>query len=113
MTSNRRIAVLGANGHTGRFVVAELQRRGLVPILIGRDRDKLAALAQSAGLAEFRLVDFADAASLDSAVAGTASVINCAGPFFDTAVPAIASALRSKIAYFDVTAEQITTLTAF
>jgi saccharopine dehydrogenase-like NADP-dependent oxidoreductase len=108
-----KVAVLGATGHTGRFVVAELQRRGLTPIPIARDRGKLAALAQSFGLTAFRTADFAEAASLDAAVADTAAIINCAGPFFDTAVPAIAAALRAKIPYLDVTAEQITALTSF
>ena len=111
MSSNRRVAVLGATGHTGRFVVAELQRRGLIPILIGRDRDKLAALAPE--LEAFCVTSLADSQALDRAVAGTAAIINCAGPFFDTAVPAIDAALRCKIAYLDVTAEQITTLTTF
>jgi short subunit dehydrogenase-like uncharacterized protein len=108
-----KIAVLGATGHTGRFVVAELQRRGLVPIPVGRDGAKLEALAESAGLTDFRLAEFADAAALDAAVAGAVAVVNCAGPFFDTAVPAIEAALRGKIAYLDVTAEQITALTTF
>ena len=37
------VAVFGAGGHTGRFVVAELQRRGIVPIAIARDAAALAA----------------------------------------------------------------------
>jgi hypothetical protein len=39
MTSNRAVTVFGAYGHTGRFVVAELCRRGWAPILSGRDTD--------------------------------------------------------------------------
>ena len=38
------ILVYGAYGHTGRFVVAELQRRGWTPIAAGRDRDALTEL---------------------------------------------------------------------
>lgn len=37
MTSNRVLTVYGAYGHTGRFVVAELRKRGWTPILSGRD----------------------------------------------------------------------------
>jgi short subunit dehydrogenase-like uncharacterized protein len=113
MPTSWKIAVLGANGHTGRFVVAELQKRGLVPIMIGRDREKLTALAREAGDAPWRVADYADSHSLDEAVAGAAMIVNCAGPFFDTAEPAIASALRRKIHYLDVTAEQITALNSF
>ncbi|MFF3996156.1 saccharopine dehydrogenase family protein [Streptomyces cyaneofuscatus] len=45
MGSDRTVAVFGAYGHTGRFVVAELRARGFRPVLIGRDPDKLKALA--------------------------------------------------------------------
>ncbi len=41
------VAVFGAYGHTGRFVVAELLDRGYVPILSGRDPEQLGALAAS------------------------------------------------------------------
>ena len=44
MTSNQRVTVFGAYGHTGRFVVSELRQRGWTPILSGRDPDKLNAL---------------------------------------------------------------------
>ena len=46
MTANRTITVYGAAGHTGQFVVAELRRRGWVPVLSGRDPDKLRAAAE-------------------------------------------------------------------
>src|SRR3954452_19277807 len=38
-----RVLVYGATGHTGRFVVDELQRRGLRPVLAGRSAERLAA----------------------------------------------------------------------
>jgi hypothetical protein len=43
-----------------------------------------------------------DQASLDDALAGAAAVINCAGPFLDTALPVVDAALRAKIPYLDV-----------
>ena len=76
-----RIAVLGATGHTGGFVRAELQRRGLTPIPCGRTTD------------------------LDEAFRGADAVINCAGPFATTAAPAIDAAIRAGLPYLDVTAE--------
>ena len=47
-----------------------------------------------------------DPASLDRAISGAAAVINCAGPFMDTAAPLIEAAIRGRIHYLDVTAEQ-------
>lgn len=109
------VAVVGAYGHTGRFVVAELLRRGLVPILSGRDPRRLAALtgslpgpdravADNAGL-DTRAVAMDDAGSLDRALAGAVAVINCAGPFVATSGPVIEAAVRAGIPYLDVTAE--------
>ena len=72
---------MGAGGHTGGFVVAELRRRGLTPIPCGRATD------------------------LDTALRDADAVINCAGPFAATAVPVIDSAVRAGIPYLDVTAE--------
>jgi short subunit dehydrogenase-like uncharacterized protein len=81
MNINKRVAVLGAGGHTGRFVVAEIRRRGMTPIPCGRDTD------------------------MDLALRGADAVINCAGPFAATAAPLIESAIRAGIPYLDVTAE--------
>jgi hypothetical protein len=78
---NERVAVLGAGGHTGSFVVAEVEGRGMTPIACGRATD------------------------LDVALRDADAVINCAGPFAVTAAPVIESAIRAGIPYLDVTAE--------
>ena len=105
MGSGRNVAVFGAYGHTGRFVVAELRERGYVPLLLGRDQDKLLALAQAHPGLEARQASVDDPASLDRALDGAAAVINCAGPFATTAAPLIEAALRAGIPYVDVAAE--------
>ncbi|MFB4283159.1 trans-acting enoyl reductase family protein [Nonomuraea sp. MTCD27] len=105
MGSGQNVAVFGAYGHTGRFVVAELIERGYVPLLLGRDQDKLVALvAAHPGLAA-RQASVDDPASLDWALDGAAAVINCAGPFATTAGPLVEAALRAGIPYVDVAAE--------
>jgi hypothetical protein len=94
------IGVYGANGHTGRFVVDELTRRDLPVVGIARDVSRLpdGMPVRQAGL------DDPDA--LTRALEGCAVVINCAGPFLDTARPVIEAALRAGACYLDVTAEQ-------
>lgn len=111
--SNRTVAVFGAYGHTGRFVVAELRKRGWMPILSGRDSAKLTAFAHEHPDSEMRLASVDDPASLDRALAGANAVINCAGPFVDTAAPIIEAALRSRIHYLDIAAEQAAVLAVF
>ena len=98
--------VYGAYGHTGRFVVAELLRQGFTPILSGRDAGRLGLLAgQFPGL-EARTATVDDDRSLAAAVPGAGLVVNCAGPFLDTAVPVAAAAVRAGAHYLDVAAEQ-------
>ncbi|MFE1804543.1 saccharopine dehydrogenase family protein [Streptomyces sp. NPDC059533] len=105
MSAGRKVAVFGAYGHTGRFVVAELLERGFVPIASGRDADKLRELAASRPGLDVRPASVDDPASLDRALAGAAAVINTAGPFATTGAPVIEAALRAGIPYVDVAAE--------
>jgi hypothetical protein len=111
--SNKTVTVFGAYGHTGRFVVAELHKRGWKTILSGRDAAKLKQLAAGHPESEARVASVDDDVSLDRAMAGAGAVINCAGPFIDTAIPIIEAALRSGIHYFDVAAEQAAVLAVF
>jgi Saccharopine dehydrogenase NADP binding domain len=112
-TPNRKIAVFGAYGHTGRFVVAELCRRGFKPILSGHDADKLRAFGAAYRGLDLRAASIDDPVSLDRALAGAAAVINCAGPFLDTANAVIEAALRARMHYFDLAAEQAAVLDVF
>lgn len=111
--SDKAVAVFGATGHTGRFVVSELLRRGIVPIAVGRDSVKLAGLAFADRGIATREAWIEDPCSLDRAFEGAAAVINCAGPFLDTADATIAAALRSGIHYLDLTAEQASAMATF
>ena len=110
MSAERFVTVFAAYGHTGRFAVDELLRRGWTPILSGRDRDKLAALAGEYPGLQRRAASVDDPVSLDRALQGASAVVNCAGPFLDTAVPVVQAALRARIHYLDTCAEQPATL---
>ena len=98
------IAVYGAAGHTGRFVVREAQRRGLPVVAVGRSAARLDEMIPPA--VPRRVAELEDPASLERAFAGCSLVINCAGPFLDTAQPVAQAALRAGCHYIDVTAEQ-------
>lgn len=111
-THPRRIAVYGAYGHTGRFVLAELRRRGFEPVACGRDPDKLAALAATIDV-KVRAASTDDPAALDAAFADVVAVLHCAGPFLDTAKPVLDAALRAGIHYLDVAAEQRAVIDTF
>src|SRR5215471_6179461 len=110
---SHKIVVFGASGHTGRFVVSELARRDAMAVLVGRDSEKLLAVRKMHPAFKTRVASIDDPASLDRALLGASLVINCAGPFLDTAAPVIEAALRARIHYLDVTAEQAVALAVF
>src|SRR4051794_23481412 len=101
---SRAVAVYGAAGHTGHFVVAELLRRGLEPIAIARDPARL--MEEWTNGVAIRSATIDDPASLRDALAGAAVVVNCAGPFLETAEALVEAALSCGVHYLDVTAEQ-------
>ena len=105
MSTTAAVVVYGATGHTGRFVVAELLRRGFTAVISGRDAARLEVLAAEWGDVVARPAAVDDAESLDRALGGAAAVINCAGPFAVTAAPVVEAALRAGIPYLDVAAE--------
>jgi len=112
-TSSKRVTVFGAYGHTGRFVAAEVRRRGWTSVLAGRNRGKLLAEAEGHSGIDVRVANVEDPVSLEAAISGSSAVINCAGPFLDTAVPIIEAAIRSGVHYLDVAAEQAAVLGVF
>ena len=101
------IAVYGASGHTGKFVVAELRRRGLPAIAVGR---RVAGMPADVPA---RTAASDDPRALAHAFRDCALVINCAGPFLDTAAPVVDAALRAGCSYLDVTAEQASAVSTF
>jgi short subunit dehydrogenase-like uncharacterized protein len=102
------VAVIGATGYTGRFVVADVLRRGITPIAIARNAAALEAANFDKKVVR-RQATVDDAESLDRALQGAQAVINTAGPFIETADPVASAALRAKIHYVDVAAEQVST----
>ena len=94
----------GAYGYTGRLVGALATERGEMPVLAGRDGDKLRTLAEVLQL-DHRVVGLDDPAALDRALAGVDAVAHCAGPFSATALPMVEACLRTGTHYLDVTGE--------
>ncbi|HET9885138.1 MAG TPA: saccharopine dehydrogenase NADP-binding domain-containing protein [Candidatus Binatia bacterium] len=110
--SKPAVAVIGATGHTGRFVVADVLRRGITPIAIARNAATLEAANFDTKVVR-RQATVDDAESLDRALQGAQAVINTAGPFIATADPVASAALRAKMHYVDIAAEQVPTGTLF
>lgn len=100
-----RIAVNGASGFTGRLVVAELSRRGINAVLVGRDPGRLRAAAAGTDF-EVRIADIGDPEALEAVFAGVDAVVNTAGPFAWFGAPVIRAAIAVGAHYVDTTGEQ-------
>lgn len=96
-----RWMVYGAYGFTGTLVAELAVRRGLRPVLAGRDAVKLRPLAERLGL-EHRAFGLQDAAR---ALADVDAVAHCAGPFSATSGPMVDACLETGTHYLDITGE--------
>lgn len=121
------LLVYGAYGFTGELIAREAVARGGSPVVAGRDRDRIGALASDLGLEgrAFALDATADGGSpasdgdpwppVDGAGAGSNgladriadvdAVLNCAGPFVETAEPLVEACLATGTHYLDITGE--------
>ncbi|MCL6693487.1 saccharopine dehydrogenase NADP-binding domain-containing protein [Pseudomonas sp. R3.Fl] len=99
-----RWMIYGANGYTGELIAREAARRGLKPVLAGRSRERVEALARELGL-QARAFGLDDASALAGQIQGHSLVLNCAGPFSATAAPMMEACLRAGAHYLDITGE--------
>jgi short subunit dehydrogenase-like uncharacterized protein len=96
--------VYGANGYTGRLIVAEAVARGHRPVLAGRNTAQLRAMGAQYGL-PVRAFALDDATAVRQALKDQQLVLHCAGPFSATSAPVLAACLSTKSHYLDITGE--------
>lgn len=104
MESGNVCLLYGANGYTGRRIAEEARRRGMRPVLAGRDAAKIEALAKELDC-PFRVFGLESAETIAGQLAGVRAVLNCAGPFSQTARPMMDACIRAGVHYLDITGE--------
>jgi short subunit dehydrogenase-like uncharacterized protein len=104
------VVVVGATGYVGRLISAELGRRGIPYVAVGRSRERLEALP---GAVERRVADTSDRSALREALDGCTSVCSCVGPFVDHGEPVVRTAIDGGVHYLDMTGEQAFVGTVF
>src|SRR4051812_19190014 len=97
--------IYGANGYTGSLLAREAARRGLRPILAGRNASALAALAAELAV-EHRVFSLDDSSAVDAGLDGARVVLHCAGPFAHTSRAMADACLRTRTHYLDITGEE-------
>jgi short subunit dehydrogenase-like uncharacterized protein len=96
--------IYGASGYTGELVAREAVRRGLAPILAGRNAATIEPLARELAL-PFRAFPLDDGATIASAVRDCGAVLHCAGPFVRTSRPMVDACLTARVHSLDITGE--------
>ncbi len=96
--------IYGANGYTGRLIAEEAVRRGLRPVLAGRNASALEPLAKKLGL-PVRAFALDRPEAVRSGLHGMGLVLHCAGPFSATCAPMLEACLEAGAHYLDITGE--------
>lgn len=96
------LLIYGAYGYTGRHIAQAAVDRGHDPILAGRDPDQLHSLAADL---DCRSRAFGLDRDIETQLAGIDAVLNCAGPFAETAEPMVEACLNRGVDYLDITGE--------
>lgn len=99
------IVLFGATGYTGRLTAQAMVARGLKPVLAGRNRESLKALAKELGGLPVRVADVSEPVSVRKIVKTGDVVVSTVGPFVRHGKPALDAALAGKAHYFDSTGE--------
>jgi short subunit dehydrogenase-like uncharacterized protein len=95
------ILLYGANGYTGELIARYAAQYGLQPILAGRKKEAITALAEELHL-PFRIVELHDSNALKAALEDIALVIQAAGPYHLTAQPMIDACITTNTHYIDL-----------
>ena len=96
--------IYGATGYSGQLVVAKAVAAGMQPVVAGRSQDKVEALAHKYDLPH-RVFDIQSLSDSDALIAGMDLVLNCAGPFSQTADVMMQACLKQQAHYIDITGE--------
>jgi short subunit dehydrogenase-like uncharacterized protein len=96
--------IYGANGYTGRLIAEEAARRGLRPILAGRNAGAIDPLAKRLRL-PVRAFALDNPAAVRAGLKDIGLVLHCAGPFSATCAPMLEGCLDVGAHYLDITGE--------
>jgi short subunit dehydrogenase-like uncharacterized protein len=99
-----RWMIYGASGYTGGLIARQAVERGHRPMLSGRNKDAVEALARKLDC-PCRIFALKSPEQIAGELAGVEVVLNCAGPFSATARPMIDGCLQAKVHYLDITGE--------
>ncbi|KTR83449.1 membrane protein [Novosphingobium barchaimii] len=98
------LMIYGASGYTGRMAAERASTAGLPLVLAGRSREPLVHFAQELNV-DCRAFDLSDDSAIRAALTDVSVLLNCAGPFMNTAEPLMCAAIDAGVHYLDIAAE--------
>ncbi|MGB9279215.1 MAG: saccharopine dehydrogenase NADP-binding domain-containing protein [Pseudonocardiaceae bacterium] len=99
------IILFGATGYTGGRTAEAMVRRGLRPVLAGRNAGRLTALAGRLGGLDVVSADVGDVASVRALIGRGDVLVTTVGPFSRLGGPALRAAVDAGAIYLDSTGE--------
>ena len=96
--------IYGANGYSAQLAAEKAVEQGLKPILAGRNKAAIEAIANRLGL-QSRIFDLSDVDDIAGHLRHVKVVSHCAGPFSATAAPMMKACLQAATHYTDITGE--------
>jgi len=101
-----RAVVIGGTGSMGQAVARDLLKQGLFErVVIGDirvDEDLLHEKLRADSRVSLEKIDLYDLDRVVKLIRGAGVVVNCAGPFYKTAIPVVKAALKAKVNYVDI-----------
>ena len=104
MSSSSPFMIYGATGYTGGLIVEEAVKKGLKPVVAGRNHEKVAAIASKYDLPS-AVFSVDDQSRTEMALSGIKAVLSVAGPFAHTAEKLTGACIMQRVHYLDVTGE--------
>lgn len=98
------LLIYGSYGYTGSLIADTAVKRGLEPTLAGRDAERVERQALDLGC-DHRTFSLEHPEVTRSEVADFDAVLNCAGPFSETARPLATACMRTGTDYLDIAGE--------
>jgi short subunit dehydrogenase-like uncharacterized protein len=100
-----RVVLFGATGYTGRLTAEAMAAAGVRPVLAGRDRARLEALATRLGGLPVAEADTARPDTVRDLVGPGDVLVSTVGPFLTRGEPAVIAAVDAGATYLDATGE--------
>ncbi len=94
----------GSTGFVGREIPRQAVKRGMQPVIAGRNAAAVQAQAAELGV-DYRIFSLDDPAAIDRALEEVSVVLHCAGPYIHTYQPMMAGCIRTGTHYLDITGE--------